>query len=78
MPTVLRVGSYRYFFYSADGQEPAHIHVECDGAIAKFWLKPVRFARSDGMNRAELSALERIVNENAANLLEAWNDFFGA
>ena len=27
MPTVLRSGAYRFFFYSADREEPAHVHV---------------------------------------------------
>ena len=35
MPTVMRVGPYRLFFYSADGHEPPHIHVERDADIAK-------------------------------------------
>ncbi len=30
------------------------------------------------MNRAELIELERMVSDNAAQLLEAWDDFFGA
>src|SRR5690606_5154622 len=29
MPTVLRSGSYRFFFYSLENDEPPHIHVEC-------------------------------------------------
>ncbi len=42
MPTVLRSGPYRLFFYSGDAGEPPHVHVERDASIAKFWLKPVR------------------------------------
>ncbi len=38
MPTVMRVGPYRLFFYSADGGEPPHIHVDRDNHIAKLWL----------------------------------------
>ena len=76
MPTILRVGPYRFFFYSADGMEPPHTHVERDDSTAKFWLKPVRLARSGGINRAELIELERMVSDNAAQLLEACNDFF--
>jgi hypothetical protein len=30
MPTVLRVGPYRFFFFSGDRDEPPHIHVERD------------------------------------------------
>ena len=78
MPTIIRVGPYRFFFYSADGMEPPHIHAEKDDAVAKFWLKPVRFARSGGMSRTELIEIERLVADNAAKFLEAWDEFFGA
>jgi len=42
MPTVLRVGPYRFFFYAGGGEEPPHVHVERDDNIAKFWLDPIR------------------------------------
>ncbi|MFH1436112.1 MAG: DUF4160 domain-containing protein [Pseudomonadota bacterium] len=42
MPTVLRVGSYRFFFYAGDRDEPPHVHIERDDRIAKLWLDPVR------------------------------------
>jgi len=42
MPTVLRAGPYRFFFYSSDAAEPPHVHVERDENTAKFWLSPVR------------------------------------
>ena len=28
MPTVLRVGPYRFFFYASDRAEPMHVHIE--------------------------------------------------
>ncbi len=61
MPTVLRIGPYRFFFYSADGDEPAHVHIERDNCIAKFWLDPVRLATSGGFSSAELRQLDRLV-----------------
>jgi hypothetical protein len=42
MPTVLRIGPFRFFFYAGDGNEPAHVHVERDDGEAKFWLEPIR------------------------------------
>lgn len=48
MPTVLRVGPYRFFFFSGDRDEPPHIHVERDENHAKFWLDPVRLEESSG------------------------------
>ena len=76
MPTVLRVGPYRLFFYSGDGREPPHVHVERDDSLAKFWLAPVRLASSQGDRSAELRDIERIVSNNSALLLETWNEYF--
>lgn len=59
MPTVLRVGPYRFFFYSQDGAEPAHIHVERDRNRSKFWLDPVRLQDSGGYRSPELVELPR-------------------
>jgi hypothetical protein len=28
VPTVIRIHGYRYFFYSNEGSEPPHVHVE--------------------------------------------------
>ncbi len=36
MPTILSVGSFRFFFYASDRDEPHHVHVERDDKIAKF------------------------------------------
>jgi hypothetical protein len=76
MPTVLRSGPYRLFFFSADGAEPPHVHVERDERIAKFWLKPVRLQDSGGFSRVEIRRVEAIVNENLEALLRSWDEFF--
>lgn len=57
MPTVLRVGPYRFFFYAGDRDEPPHIHVERADMIAKFWLDPIRMQRSEGFPRMEIGRL---------------------
>jgi hypothetical protein len=44
MPTVLRIGRYRFFFFSNESNEPPHIHVKASGDEAKFWLEPVQLA----------------------------------
>jgi Domain of unknown function (DUF4160) len=77
MPTVLQSGPYRFFFFSADGAEPPHIHVERDERIAKFWLKPVRLQDSGGFSRVEIRRVEVIVDENVDALLRSWDEFFG-
>jgi hypothetical protein len=42
VPTVLRWNGYRFFFFSNEGAEPPHIHVDKGGATAKFWLEDLR------------------------------------
>ena len=57
MPTVLRRGPYRFFFYSSDRAEPPHVHVERDENLAKFWLDPsasTKAAASAGRNSTAL------------------------
>ncbi len=44
MPTVLKVGPYRFFCYAGDRDEPHHIHVERDEKVAKYWLDPIIFS----------------------------------
>ena len=77
MPTILRSGPYRVFFYSSDGAEPPHVHVQRGEAEAKFWLDPIRGARSSGFNPSELRRIQRIIVERQVQLLEAWYGFFG-
>ena len=76
MPTVLKKGPYRFFFYAGDRDEPEHIHVERNDNIAKFWLEPVRLQSSGGFNRLEITRIHRIINEKLPELLEAWNEYF--
>ena len=77
MPTVLRVGPYRFFFYAGDRDEPPHVHVEREDKIAKFWLDPIRLQKSGRFNRAEIGRIQKIIGEHQAELLEAWYGYFG-
>lgn len=77
MPTVLRVDAYRFFFYSLEGSEPPHIHVERGDEVAKFWLDPVSLAQSRGFRSHELNRLRVLVVDNRERFLEAWNVHFG-
>jgi hypothetical protein len=76
MPTVLRVRGYRFFFFSLEGNEPPHIHVEQAERFAKFWLNPVLLVKSRGFRSNELTNLHRIIGENQELLLEKWNEYF--
>jgi len=76
VPTSLRSGPYRFFFFSGDREEPPHTHVQRESHQAKFWLEPVRLAWTRGFNAAELREIERVVETNESLLMEVWNDFF--
>lgn len=76
MPTVLRDGPYRFFFYSGDRDEPPHVHVERDDCEAKFWLDPVRLERSRGFARREINRIQAFIEGSRRELLERWNEYF--
>jgi hypothetical protein len=76
MPTVLRDGPYRLFFYSGDGGEPPHVHVQRDTCEAKYWLDPIRLERNVGYRGRDLNDIERIIADHQRELLDAWHDFF--
>jgi len=74
MPTVLKEGPYRYYFYSNEQGEPPHVHVQRERSLAKFWLCPVLVARSKRFAPHELRKIQRYIEENRKLLLEAWNE----
>lgn len=76
MPTVLRVGPYRFFFYAGDRDEALHIHVERDDKIAKFWIDPMRLQNSGGFTRTEIGQILKIINRYYPQLVEAWHEYF--
>jgi len=77
VPTVLRVGPHRFFFFSGEGNEPPHIHVAHAGRYAKFWLEPVTLAEVRGFRGHELTEIRRIVLQNRQFFLERWHEYFG-
>ncbi|NET50693.1 MAG: DUF4160 domain-containing protein [Merismopedia sp. SIO2A8] len=76
MPTLLRVGPYRFFCYAGDRDEPPHVHIERDDNEAKFWLEPVRLQNNQGFSSKELNRVHKLVEEHKTTLLEGWHDFF--
>ena len=78
MPTIKRIGPYRFFFVSLDYGEPPHIHVQREHMVAKFWLNPVALAKAGGFRAHELARLTRLVTEHQDEFLERWHEFFGS
>jgi Domain of unknown function (DUF4160) len=77
MPTVLRIGAFRFYFFSHEPNEPPHIHIDRGSATIKVWLEVVEVAKSRGFRAHEIGGILRMVDENRALLLEAWHEYFG-
>jgi Domain of unknown function (DUF4160) len=78
MPTVLQSGPYRFFFYSEEGNEPPHVHIEAAEKRAKYWLKPTELSWNDGFRSGELKTIEKLLSMNINLLLEGWHAFFAS
>jgi len=77
MPTILRSGPYRDYFYSHEPNEPPHVRVDRDKASCKVCFAAVALASSLGFSAKELRENERLVSLKRAILLKAWEEFRG-
>jgi len=77
MPTVMRIGPFRFFFYSNENDEPRHIHIRAAENEAKYWIEPIELSWNHGFNSRELKQIERHLQDNLAYLIESWDEFFG-
>jgi hypothetical protein len=76
MPTAIRTGPYRFYFYSYDCGEPRHLHVDREHRSAKCWLDPdVTLAVNHGYSRRELREIERIMRASLETLRYEWDTF---
>lgn len=76
MPTERKIGAVRFFFYSDEGLEPPHIHVQKGDDIAKLWLKPVSLARPGRWKVHELRRVQDAVRRHQHEFIRAWRDHF--
>lgn len=77
MPTVLRWGPYRAFFYSNERDEPAHIHVRAGEREAKFWVDDLSVAANAGFPAHELNDIIRYLRLRREAIRNAWDEHFG-
>jgi len=76
MPTILLTQGFRFFFFSGEGSEPTHVHIEHGDKVAKYWLTPVELASSAGFRSHELTKLRALVIEHRALFLRKWDEYF--
>ncbi|MCX6125193.1 MAG: DUF4160 domain-containing protein [Proteobacteria bacterium] len=77
MPNVFTINGFRVFFYSADGNEPIHVHVEYGDGLAKFWMNPVALSFSYKMKGKDLKRIRLLLEEHSDLVKEQWNEYFG-
>jgi len=76
MPTVFIVQGFRFFFFSNEGTEPIHVHVEKADKTCKFWLNPVFLARNYKFTSVELRKVMEIIEDRKNEIEEKWHDYF--
>ena len=77
VPTLHQESGYSFRFFSADRDEPPHVHVDRAEFSLKIWLTPVGLARNHGFRGREINAIIALVEEHRVMLLEAWHEYFG-
>ncbi len=73
MPTIFRWNGYRFYFFSNEGHEPPHVHVDKAGRSCKLWLDPVNLAINRGYAGHEMTEIRDKIVEQKAVFMEAWN-----
>ena len=77
MPTVLSIKGFRFFFFSADKNEPIHVHVKKGKGDGKIWLEPKPYPEYFfDFKPQEESQIMKIVNKNHELLISKWNEYF--
>ena len=75
-PTILRLGSYRFFFNSRE-ETRRHVHVATTNGIAKFRLEPiVALASFHSLDSGEPAKLDHLVREHEHEFRFAWDRRF--
>lgn len=78
MPTVFTRDGFRVYFYSADWNEPIHVHVEYGDGKAKFWVDPVSLVSSYRMKANDLRRARKLIEANVKLIREKWDEYFGS
>ena len=77
MPRILYIRGYRFFFFSNERNEPAHIHIAKGEQYAKYWIEPdISLAENIRFKNHELTEIRGIIEENLELLKEAWHGYF--
>lgn len=75
MPTIHRESGFRFFFYSNEGNEAAHVHITGKEGEMKIWLQPFGIEFSYGLSSKDQRVIVDIVRNNSKRFKEQWDEF---
>lgn len=65
------------FFYSANGDEPCHVHVKKGDGDGKVWLEPeTKEEYLEDFKNQEKRGIRKIIEENREYLIARWYEYF--
>ena len=76
MPTILRKLGFRFFFYSDEGDEPPHVHIEKAEGRGKYWIDPPEKCYMKNFTRQEEKKADEIVHEEQETFKKKWYEYF--
>ena len=77
MPTILMINGFRFFFFSADGNEPVHVHVKKGDGDGKIWILPqLEISYLIDFTAKEEKQIMEIITEKKDLIIEKWNEYF--
>lgn len=76
LPTILKINGYRFFFYSNEGNEPAHIHVIGNAGEMKIWLDPIEVSTVYKLNAKNQREVLKITKDNVRLFLDKWTEYY--
>lgn len=84
MPSLFSIDGYRVFFWSAEGNEPIHVHVgkgKPSPNATKLWLTRgggcIVASNGSKIPTRELDKLMRVIEAQHRYIESNWRDFFG-
>ncbi|HTB32084.1 MAG TPA: DUF4160 domain-containing protein [Bacteroidia bacterium] len=76
MPTVFYRNGFRFYFWSEEGNEPAHIHINKGNGTAKYWLAPkIECEFTYGFKLSEERYIRETIQKEYKTLIAAWNEY---
>jgi len=82
MPTILFFNGWRFFFYSNEGNEPIHIHVQKAEMEAKYWILvdsyEIKEAFSYNLSPSNKREIKKLIYLNLDYIIEKWNEIHGS